>query len=393
MTVGPPTRIGELVDDHYRIVEHLADGGMASVYRAEHVNTGVSFAVKILHPDLSANAEVATRFQREVQAYRRVQHPHVVVACDFGRLPDGCLYMVLEFTPGSDLCVVLHREGPFAQERALKIALQVALGLIAAHAAGVVHRDLKPENVMLIARPDDPDFAKILDFGIAKMPVRGQQLTVAGSVFGTPDYMAPEQASGGAIDERTDLYTLGIVLYEMLAGRAPFADRSNASQVILAQLTEPPPPLPAAIDPELVQLVQQLLAKDPIHRPQRAIDVASAFHRILARLAPQHPGLQSPTVSRFVNSPSRRPPPTEPDVPALGTVGSEFPPEAPVVPIAPAPPPLVSVPPMATSALPPGAAPPPGPAARVSGLVVIAALALLLLVGAVAGGLVVAVLW
>ena len=383
---APTTRIGEIIDDHYRIVAHIADGGMASVFRAEHVNTGVSFAVKILHQDLSTNPEVAARFQREVQAYRRVQHPHVVVASDFGRLPDGCLYMVLEYTAGDDLCTVLYRQGAFGQERAVKIALQLTLGLVSAHAAGVIHRDLKPENVMLVSRDGDADFAKILDFGIAKVPVRGEKLTVAGSVFGTPEYMAPEQASGGQVDERTDLYTVGTVLYEMLSGRAPFAGRDNASQAILAQLTEAPPPLPTSIDTELAQLVMQLLAKDPAHRPQRAVDVASALYRILARLSPDHPVLRSSTVTRFVNSPSRRPPPTEPDVPPLALSGS-------------APPPDLTDPV-------PGAAPSPGQAAPVAApgtpavrptpvgaLAIVLAVGILVGFGTAVGGLLLYLFW
>ncbi len=317
MATPAGSRIGEIVDEHYRVVEHIADGGMAAVFRAEHVNTRVSFALKVLHPEFSDNEEVAARFQREVQAYRRVQHPHVVGASDFGRLPDGSLYMVLEYVSGKDLCTVLFHEGPFAPDRAVKIALQVALGLVPAHAAGVIHRDLKPENIMLLDREDDPDFVKILDFGIARVPVRGQQLTVAGSVFGTPEYMSSEQASGSTVDERTDLYTLGIVLYEMLAGTSPFSERENAAQVILAQLTEPPPPLPAAIDRELSELVMRLLAKDPAERVQRATDLVLALHHIMLRIAPAHPVLRSPTVTRFVTSASQRPPPTEPDTPAL----------------------------------------------------------------------------
>src|SRR5262249_24089313 len=151
------------------------------------------------------------------------------------------------YIKGQDLLELLYREKPLDQVRAVKIALQVSLALIAAHNAGVVHRDLKPDNIMLVDRDGDPDYVKVVDFGIAKMAPRGgRALTALGSVFGTPDYMAPEQARGGQIDHRSDLYTLGVVLYEMLAGQTPFSSASgNIADVILAQVTKPPPPLPA----------------------------------------------------------------------------------------------------------------------------------------------------
>jgi eukaryotic-like serine/threonine-protein kinase len=198
--------------------------------------------------------------------------------------------------------VVLFRSKPFSQQRAVKIALQVALALIAAHSAGVVHRDLKPDNIMLIARGGDPDFVKVVDFGIAKLPARGQPLTALGSVFGTPEYMAPEQARGTQVDERSDLYTVGVVLYEMLTGATPFAS-PNLGQVIMAQLSSPPPPLPSSVDPELAEIVMRLLAKDPAERPQSAAELAAALHRILCRIAPGHPVLYTPPVMAFAGAP------------------------------------------------------------------------------------------
>ncbi|GMV14125.1 MAG: hypothetical protein AMXMBFR56_23490 [Polyangiaceae bacterium] len=289
---APEARVGEVIDGHYRLVEHLATGGMASVYRAEHIHNGTPFAIKVLLKEHSDNAEIAARFQREVQAYRRVQHRHVVAALDFGRLGDGCMFMVLEYMRGRDLCEVLFREKPFSQARSVRIAFEVAQALVAAHAAGVVHRDLKPENIMLAEVNGDADFVKVVDFGIAKMAARGQPLTALGSVFGTPEYMAPEQARGGAIDHRSDLYTLGIVLYEMLSGAAPFEGEA-IGQVILAQLTKPPPPLPPSVDGELAALVMQLLAKDPAQRVQSATELAARLGAILARLDPQSPALSA----------------------------------------------------------------------------------------------------
>jgi len=284
--LNPEARLGEIIDQRYRIVAHLGTGGMASVYLAEHVHTSAKVAIKVLHPMLTNNAEISGRFRREALAARSIRHPNVVSVSDIGRLPDGCSYMVLEYIPGQDLFELLHREKPVAQARALKIALQVASALVSAHAAGVVHRDLKPDNIMLIERDGDPDFVKVVDFGIAKVAAQGGPvLTVLGSVFGTPEYMAPEQARGVAVDSRTDLYTLGTVLYEMLAGRTPFAHEQFA-QVPMGQIAKPPPPLPPEIDPELAALVMQLLEKDPAKRVQTAAELAARLHGILTRLAP-----------------------------------------------------------------------------------------------------------
>ena len=297
----PEARIGVVIDERFRIVEHLASGGMASVFRAEHIHNRQPFAIKILLPEYSAHPEVSARFQREVQAYRRIRHANVVAATDFGRLDDGCLYMVLEFIKGHDLCELLHRVHPLDQVRAAKIGLQVALALVAAHAAGVVHRDLKPENIMLIERDGDPDYVKVVDFGIAKVPTAGQALTTLGSVFGTPEYMAPEQARGGQVDHRTDLYTVGTVLYEMLVGRAPF-ESPNLPDIIIGQISKPPPPLPASVDPELAALIMQLLAKDPAQRVQSAGELSQRLRYILARLAP-HIVLPPPAAGSVVPQP------------------------------------------------------------------------------------------
>lgn len=316
-SIPPEARVGELVDNRFRLVRHLATGGMAAVYRAEHVNNRQVFAVKVLNPDYSKHPEASARFQREVQAYRRIRHPHIVAAIDFGRLDDGCLFMVLEFIQGEDLCSLLARTGPLPPARAGKIAYQVSLALVAAHATGVIHRDLKPENIMLIARDGQTDFVKLVDFGIAKIPTKGQALTALGSVFGTPEYMAPEQARGGQVDARTDLYALGIVLYEMLAGRPPFTGPSPGD-LIIAQLKTAPPPLPASIDHELAALVMQLLAKDPGARVQSAAELSERLQRIVTRLAPGLLGVTRPVSMTGASISSRPPPPLQsPASPAL----------------------------------------------------------------------------
>ncbi len=289
----PEARVGQVIDDRYRIVQHLASGGMASVYRAEHLHNSGLVAIKVLHGALADNEEVSARFRREALAARSIRHPNVVSVWDVGRLPDGCSFMVLELIPGEDLCTALHREKAFSQVRAVKIALQISHALVSAHAAGVIHRDLKPDNIMLIEREGDPDFVKVVDFGIAKVMAQGVAIvSTVGSVFGTPEYMAPEQARGGTVDQRTDLYTLGTVLYEMLAGTTPFAHKSFA-HVLMGQLSQAPPPLPEQVDPELSELVGRLLAKDPGRRFQTAADLREALRAILHRLAPGHPVLAS----------------------------------------------------------------------------------------------------
>jgi serine/threonine-protein kinase len=306
----PEARIGEVIDERYEIVEHLGTGGMANVYRAEQLRTRALVAIKVLHPELSEHPEMSARFQREALASRKIQHPNVVAALDFGKLPDGCLFMVLEYIRGQDLSAVIYNERPFEQARAVKIALQVAHALVAAHAAGIVHRDLKPDNIMLIERPGDRDFVKVLDFGIAKLTqARGQALTALGSVFGTPEYMAPEQARGAQVDHRTDLYTLGIVLYEMLAGRTPF-ESEQLAQVIMGQISKPPPPLPDFVDQELAPLVIQLLAKDPNQRVQTSKELADRLARVLARLAPNHPVLRATGAIAAAGLPGAAVPPT-----------------------------------------------------------------------------------
>jgi eukaryotic-like serine/threonine-protein kinase len=304
----PEVRLGEIVDMRYRIVAHLGTGGMASVYRGEHVHTAAQVAIKVLLPALNDNPEVSARFRREALAARSIKHPNVVSIFDIGKLTDGCSFMVLEYLAGEDLFALLEREKPLAQLRAVSIALQIAHALVTAHAAGVIHRDLKPDNIMLIERGGERDVVKVVDFGIAKVPVNaGPALTALGSVFGTPEYMAPEQARGAAVDARTDLYTLGTVLYEMLAGRTPFA-HCDFGQMLLSQISKSPPPLPPEIDPELAGVVMRLLAKSPDERVQTAAELHDCLRAIQARMS-GHPSPRAalPVVQATAPAPSVSP--------------------------------------------------------------------------------------
>ncbi|HEX7668643.1 MAG TPA: protein kinase [Polyangiaceae bacterium] len=278
--------IGTLVADRYRIDKRLGQGGMGAVYLAEHVRMHKQFAVKVLHQEMGRLAEAVFRFEREAVAAGRVDHEHLVTATDFGELPDGSRYLVLEYVPGDNLAALMAG-GPLSTARALGIARQIAAALAAIHEVGIVHRDLKPDNVMLAPRPGQEDFVKLLDFGMAKVlidaPPEENQVTREGLVFGTPRYMAPEQAAGQPTDHRADLYALGVLLYVMLSGAPPFS-ADEIRDVLRMQRFEPPPPLPREIDAGVAGLVMTLLAKDPKERVQTAKGVIEYIDQLLARL-------------------------------------------------------------------------------------------------------------
>ena len=269
---------GSLIEQRYRLIQLLGEGSMGAVYRAEHVHMRKPVAIKVLHPEMMQVAEVVARFEREAIAAAAIAHPNVAAATDFGRLEDGSCYLVLEYVQGRDLRQLLHEVGSLPAERTMHIALQIAKALTAAHGVGIVHRDLKPENIMLVERDDESDFVKVLDFGIAKMSLEatasGQPLTQAGAVFGTPTYMSPEQALGREVDFRSDLYSLGILMFEMLIGMPPFDD-SELAVVLAMQISEPHPALPDNIPVCVRDIVDKLLAKQPAERyesTQQAVD-------------------------------------------------------------------------------------------------------------------------
>jgi len=278
--------IGATVADRYRIERRLGQGGMGTVYLAEHVRMHKPFAVKVLHSEMGRLAEAVFRFEREAVAAGRVDHQHLVTATDFGKLPDGSMYLVLEYVPGRNLATVMG-EGPMSQLRALRIARQIAAGLSAIHGVGIVHRDLKPDNIMLVERSDNQDFVKLLDFGMAKVlmdaPEEQAQVTRAGLVFGTPRYMAPEQAAGEPTDHRADLYALGVLLYAMLRGVPPFT-AEEIRDVLRMQRYDPPPPLPPNVAPAVAGLVMTLLAKDPAERVQTADAVIEYIDKLVTQL-------------------------------------------------------------------------------------------------------------
>ncbi len=282
--------VGQVLAGRYRIDRLLGMGGMGAVYRAEHIHMRKAVALKVLHREMTAMTEVVARFEREAVAAARIEHPNVATATDFGRLDDGAFYLVLEFVEGRSLTTAIEQAKTFPPQRAVHVARQIAEALAAAHAAGVVHRDLKPDNVMLVEREGDKDFAKVLDFGIAKVhsdePSEDQPaLTQAGSVFGTPSYMSPEQAKGEHVDARSDLYTLGMIMYEMLSGETAFV-APELIAILTKTLTEEPPPLPESVPPQLRDLVMKLLRKEPADRIQTAEELARELWGFEHALAP-----------------------------------------------------------------------------------------------------------
>jgi len=277
--------LGTLLAGRYRIDALIGSGGMGAVYRAKHMHMRKAVAVKVLHKEMTAFPEVVARFEREAVAAGRIEHPHVVSASDFGKLEDGSFYLVLEFIEGQSLARLVNKVGALSPLRALRITRQIVEALQAAHAVGIVHRDLKPDNVMLVDKDGDPDFVKVLDFGIAKVKVEETVeqpvLTQIGTVFGTPEYMSPEQARGELVDARADLYTVGVILFEMLSGHSPFKD-DDLVVVLTRHLTADPPPLPSNIEPMISDLVLLLLKKNREERVQSAAELIERIDVILS---------------------------------------------------------------------------------------------------------------
>ncbi|HEY3359807.1 MAG TPA: serine/threonine-protein kinase, partial [Polyangia bacterium] len=295
----PDPLIGALIAERYKVLALLGQGGMGSVYRAEHVILKKELALKVLHPELSRLDEVARRFEREAQSASRLTHDAIILVTDFGRAqtPLGnILFLVMELLQGPSLKQVLRERGRLPAAEAAGVVRQILAALEHAHAAGVVHRDLKPDNIMLIEKGGRRDFVKILDFGIAKLNEpdgKAEALTQAGMVFGTPEYISPEQALGQPADCRADLYAVGVMLYEMLAGVRPF-DAENKLEILSAHLTQKPrPPRQAApgagIPAALERVVLRAMEKD------RAARFASATEMLAALDAALGPTLTAPT--------------------------------------------------------------------------------------------------
>lgn len=288
--------IGTTLADRYRIDALLGRGGMGSVFRAHHLLLKRDVAVKVLHPELVSNEDISKRFDREAQSAARLDHPNIIPVTEFGSTDDGMKYMVMQLLSGRELSDLLI--GPIDQLRALELIIQILRGLEHAHNKGVIHRDLKPENVFVTEDHEGKEILKLVDFGIAKIVGEddgdtGKPLTRLGLVFGTPHYMSPEQATGSTIDQRTDIYSAGVILYQMLAGRLPF-EHDDPVSLIRMQVTVEPPPLPEWISPRLSRVVSMMMAKSRDQRYPDARSARKALQAVQAKLA-EEAGVPIPT--------------------------------------------------------------------------------------------------
>ena len=279
--------LGRVIDKRYVIESRLGAGGMGTVYVAQQVAVGRRVALKVLPAAIADDMGAVKRFMQEAKAASTLSHPNTITIHDFGQNEDGLLFLVMELVEGETLAQVMKTQRVLPAERAARFASQILSALEDAHARGIVHRDLKPDNVIISPRPGNPDFAKVLDFGLAKVADDGSNegLTKTGQVFGTPAYMSPEQARGQRCDLRTDLYAVGVMLYEMLAGRRPFDGESPIS-ILVKHINDAPPALttPAdgpAVPVALQEVVFRALAKDRSARYESAGAMREAIETAL----------------------------------------------------------------------------------------------------------------
>jgi serine/threonine-protein kinase len=276
----------EILGGEYRIIQRIGTGGMGSVYKAEQPDMNRAVAIKILHPKLTNRQDLASRFRREARAMAQLSHPNTVKVFNYGELEEGSLYIVMEFLEGRNMNRAVKREGPLSVERAVPILIQVCGALQEAHGMGIIHRDLKPENIFLSKQMGIEEYPKVLDFGLAKVTEQQMRpgsvnLTQEGMVFGTPEFMSPEQAQGQPLGGTSDIYSLAVILYEALTGKLPF-DAKTPMEFIQKHVVERPIPLsdrvPGLKFPKgLDEVVARALQKSPSDRYASAIEFAAAL--------------------------------------------------------------------------------------------------------------------
>lgn len=302
---APPVRgdapVGHVIDGRYRVLRRIGEGGMGVVYEAEHLKLGKRVALKLIAPERIGDPETAARFTREARATAQIEHPHIAAGFDYGLLPEGGAFLVAQLVRGTSLRERIAR-GPLPWPEACTIAAQIADALSAIHRAGYVHRDLTPENVLVTAHDDGSLHVYVLDFGVAALvasaPREGFPLTALGTIVGTQGYMAPEQALGKTVDARSDLYVVGVLLWEMLAGRPLFSPSASLTDVVTAQLGGEIPVAPprlladgsmAGAPFDLERLIRDLLSADLERRPQGAVELRAELLRIVAGRPAQEP--------------------------------------------------------------------------------------------------------
>jgi serine/threonine-protein kinase len=288
-TGAPDPLIGRTVNDRFKIAALIARGGMGKVYRAEQAPLGRVCAIKVLNPNYAGehDPEFHKRFFLEASIASKLTHPNTVTIFDYGRTDDDIYYMAMEYLEGHTLHRAIREAGSFPEERAAHVARQICRALREAHSLGVIHRDLKPANIFLVEHGDETDFVKVLDFGLVKDVSEGkpaEELTQTGLFMGSPKYMAPEQIRGDKVDARTDIYSLGIIMYEMLTGKVPF-DRPNSVNILMAHVNEEPPPLRTMNpninpSPAIEETVARCMMKDPENRFRSMDEVLAALKRV-----------------------------------------------------------------------------------------------------------------
>jgi serine/threonine protein kinase len=289
MTVGGPAApgtedplLGLVLSERYRILSKLGEGGMGVVYLAEHVVIEKKVALKVLFPDLTRRADLVQRFIQEAKSASRIGHENVIDITDFGQSPEGYVFIAMEYLSGHDLGEVLKASGPMPWSRAQPLVLQMVKALRAAHERGIVHRDMKPENIFITPRDDGREFVKVLDFGIAKvmgLDEDAPRLTRTGMIFGTPEYMSPEQAQGQQVDHRVDIYAVGCIMYQILTGKVPFEAETFMGILSKHMMEAPVPPraLNATIDPGVEAIILKAMEKDPAKRFQSMRELVGAL--------------------------------------------------------------------------------------------------------------------
>jgi eukaryotic-like serine/threonine-protein kinase len=289
---GDEIYINQKLNNRFLVESKIGEGGFGAVYRGVQLATGRKVALKLLHPEMTKDENLVLRFRREGTVLCTLRDAHTITTYDFDQTPDGTLYIAMELLEGKSLHQLFHEQAPLDWRRVFKILTEMCSSLAEAHAQGIVHRDLKPENVYLESRPGNPEFVKILDFGIAKV-MRGDaidpqspQLTATGQTLGTLEYMSPEQLMGKQLDGRSDIYALGVVAYEMITGRLPFPDAKGPAGLITAQLKQTPiPPSQAApkagLPPAADRAILKCLEKDKNNRFPNVSELSNALQDVL----------------------------------------------------------------------------------------------------------------
>lgn len=339
--------IGKVLADRFEILSRIGEGGTGVVYKAKQITVDRTVAIKVLGAHVSSDPQWVKRFHNEARAAARLDHPNTVRMIDFGETKEGLLFIAMEYLHGRPLSDEISRLGKIPPQRALRIISQACQSLQEAHTQGIIHRDIKPDNVFLVEMKGSGDFVKVLDFSVAKMDTPDAQLTRAGTVFGTPAYMSPEQARGVKLAPQSDVYACGIVLYEMLTGKPPF-EAALPMEVVMMHLRQKPAPLVGFPEP-IVRVVMKALEKTPDRRQQSADELHRECIECLETLYPK----QTPTAGMSAVTDAQRVSMQAPTVPPQPV--PQLTPPAAATSFGSGPPPAMAPPPMA----PPPMAPPP----------------------------------